>query len=103
MTAVGTSKTDPVGKDTVVGLVYTINREECKATYVGETSCSPKHDLENTGARIPPDQMSQNTYSHSPNHITTLENTKILSLEHKWFERGVKEVIYTRAFETFTS
>ena len=39
------------------------------------------------------------TYIHTdnPNHNITLENTKILSVEHKWFERGVKEAIYIRA------
>ena len=31
------------------------------------------------------------------NHNITLENTQILSVEHKWFERGVKEAIHTRA------
>ena len=33
---------DPVGKDKVVGPVYNISCEECKATYVGETKRSLK-------------------------------------------------------------
>ena len=28
-----------------------------------------------------------------------MENTKILEVEHKWFERGVKEAIHIRALK----
>ena len=38
-------------------------------------------------------------HTDSPNHTITLENTKILSVEHKWFERGVKEAIHIRALK----
>ena len=31
------------------------------------------------------------------NHNITLENTRILLAEHKWFERGVKEAIHIRS------
>ena len=34
----------------------------------------------------------------NPNHDIMLENTKILSVENKWFEREVKEAIHIRAF-----
>ena len=36
-------------------------------------------------------------HTDNPNHNITLENTKILSVEHKWFERRVKEAIHIRA------
>ena len=42
-------------------------------------------------------EISKHIHMDDPNHNITLENTKILSFEHKWFERGVKEAIYIRA------
>ena len=36
-------------------------------------------------------------HTDNPNHNITLENTKILSIEHKWFEWRVKEAINIRA------
>ena len=42
-------------------------------------------------------EVSRHTHSYNPNHNITLENTKILSVEHKWFEREVKEAIHIRA------
>ena len=32
----------------------------------------------------------------NPNHNIMLENMNTLSVEHKWFERGVKEAIHIR-------
>ena len=43
--------------------------------------------------RRPSSTKTYVTIMDNPNHIT-LENAKILSVEHKWFERGVKEAIY---------
>ena len=42
---------------------------------------------------------SKHIHTDSPNHTIMLENTKILSMEHKLFERGVKEAIYIRALK----
>ena len=40
------------------------------------------------------------THTHrQPDHTITLENTKIREVEHKWFERGVKEAIHIRALK----
>ena len=47
--------------------------------------------------RIKFDSTYRAIHTDNPNHNITLENTKILSVEHKWFERGVKEAIYIRA------
>ena len=41
-------------------------------------------------------EVSKYIHTDNPNDNITLENTKILSAEHKWFERGVKEAIYIR-------
>ena len=40
---------------------------------------------------------ARDIYSDNPDHNITLENTKILSVENKWFERGVKEAIHIQA------
>ena len=56
-----------------------------------------RQGLEKTGDQVPPLPRSQNIHTDNPNHNITLENTKILSVEHKWFERGVKEAIYITA------
>ena len=42
---------------------------------------------------------SKHIHTDSPNHTIMLENTKILSMEHKLFERGVKDSIYIRALK----
>ena len=89
---------DPVGKDKVVGPVYKISCEECDATYVGETERSLKARFgEHRRPSSTTSEVSKHIHTDNPNHNITLENTKILSVEHKWFERGVKEAIYIRA------
>ena len=36
-------------------------------------------------------------HPENPDHTVKLENTEVLAVEPKWFERGVKEAIYIRA------
>ena len=36
----------------------------------------------------------QHVHTDSSNHTIMLDNTKILSVESKWFERGVNEARY---------
>ena len=91
---------DPVGKDKVVGPVYKISCEECDTTYVGETERSLKARFgEHRRPSSTTSEVSEHVHTDNPNHniMIMLENTKILSVEHKWFERGVKEAIYIRA------
>ena len=44
-------------------------------------------------------EVSKHIHTDSPDHTITLEDTKILTVEHKWFERGVMEVIHIRALK----
>ena len=75
-----------------------ISCEECDATYVGETERSLKARFgEHKRPSSTTSEVSKHIHTDNPNHNITLENTKILSVEHKWFERGVKEAIYIRA------
>ena len=89
---------DPVGKDKVVGPVYKISCEECEATYVGETECPLKARFgEHRRPSSTTSEVSKHIHTDNLNHNITLANTKILSVEHKWFERGVKEAIHIQA------
>ena len=91
---------DPVGKDKVVGPVYKISCEECEATYVGETERSLKARFgEHRRPSSTTSEVSKHIHTDSPDHTITLDNTKILAVEHKWFERGVKEAIHIRALK----
>ena len=91
---------DPVGKDKVVGPVYKISCEECEATYVGETECSLKARFgEHRRPSSTTSEVSKHIHINSPDYTITLENMKILAVEHKWFERGVKEAIHIRALK----
>ena len=46
-----------------------------------------------------PAPFSVNLFLMTLFHSITLDNTKILSVEPKWFERGVKEAIHIRALK----
>ena len=96
----GVHPKDPVGKDKVVGPVYKISCEECGATYVGETERSLKARFgEHRRPSSTTSEVSKHIHTDSPNHTITLENKKILAMEHKRFERGVKEAIHIRALK----
>ena len=91
---------DPVGKDKVVGPVYKISCEECEATSGGETERSLKARFgEHRRPSSTISEVSKHIHTNSPDHTITLENTKILAVKHKWFERGVKEAIHIRALK----
>ena len=45
---------------------------------------------------LPPQRSLSISTANNPNHSIKLDNTKILAVELKWFERGVKESIYNR-------
>ena len=94
---------DPVGKDKVVGPVYKISCEECDATYVGEMERSLKARFgEHRRPSSTTSEVSKHIRTDNPNHNITLENTKILSVEHKWFERGLEGSYLHQSHESFT-
>ena len=91
---------DPVGKEKVVGPVYNIKCEDCEASYIGETERSLKARFgEHRRPSSTTSEVSRHIHTDSPSHTIMLENTKILSVEPKWFQRGVKESIYIRALK----
>ena len=82
----------------MVGPVYKISCEECEATYVGKTERSLKARFgEHRRPSSTMSKVSKHIHTNNSNQNITWENTKILSIEHKWLERGVKEAIHIRA------
>ena len=89
---------DPIEKDKVVGPIYKISCEDCEATYVGETERSLKARFsEHRRPSSATSEVSRHIHQDSPGHSIDLENTQILSVEPRWYERGVKEAIFIRA------
>ena len=89
---------DPVVKERVVGPVYKISCEECEATYIGETERSLKARFgEHRRPSSVNSEVSRHIHTDQPGHGVDMERTKILAVEPRWFERGVKEAIYIRA------
>ena len=82
----------------MVGPVYRISCEECDAVYVGETERSLKARFsEHNRPSSVTSEVSKHIHQDNPGHTIEMENTKILTVEPRWFERGVKEAIYIRA------
>ncbi len=91
---------DSLGKDKIVGPVYQINCESCEASYIGETERSLKARFaEHRRPSTTTSEVSRHIHTDCPNHNISLEETRILCVENRWFERGVKEAIYIRMHE----
>ena len=68
----------------MIGLVYKISCEECEATYFGETERSLKARFgEHRRQSSITSEVSKHMHTDIPNNNIMLENTKILSVEHK--------------------
>ena len=39
-------------------------------------------------------EISKHIHQEEPGHLVELKNSQVLTVEPKWFERGVKEAIY---------
>ena len=79
--------------------VYKISCENVKL-HVGVTEHSLKARFgEHRRPTSTTSEVLKHIHTDSPNHTIKLENAKILAVEHKWFERGVKEAIHIRALK----
>ena len=86
---------DKLDKERVVGPVYHIQCEDCPASYVGETERSHKALFqEQRHPSTITSEVSQHVNQDHPQHNIHMETAKILEVEPKWFERGVKEAIH---------
>ena len=94
---------DKSEKKDITGPIYSIhcqgqsNRGQCEEFYIGETERSLKaRFLEHRRPSSTSSEVSQHINIESPGHKIDLEKVKILDRKPRWFERGVKEVIYIR-------
>jgi len=88
---------DKLDKDKVVGPVYHIQCDDCEAGYVGETERSLKaRFMEHRRPSTVTSEVSRHVHVDEPDHSVSLESARILAVEPRWFERGVKEAIHIR-------
>ena len=89
---------DPIPKTRVTGPVYHIPCSSREADYVGETERSLKTRFdEHRRPSSSTSEVSRHIHTDCKGHTVHIEEAKILTVEPKWFERGVKEAIYIRA------
>ena len=89
---------DPIPKTRVTGPVNHIPCSTCEADYVGETERSLKARFgEHRRLSSSTSEVSRHIHTDCHGHTVHIEEAKILTVEPKWFERGVKEAIYIRA------
>ena len=88
---------DKVLKDRVIGPVYNIECDSCSATYIGETERSLKARFQEHKRRSSEtSEVSRHIHVDQPGHSVEMDSVKILDIEPRWFERGVKEAIHIR-------
>ena len=88
---------DPIPKTRVTGPVYHIPCSSCEADYVGETERSLKARFdEHRRPSSSTSEVSRHIHTDCQGHTVHIEEAKILTVEPKWFQRGVKEAIYIR-------
>ena len=84
-----------------MGQVYHIpcQDEGCDDDYIGETERSLKARFsEHRRPSTTSSEVSRHIHVDSPGHSIDIENTQILTVEPRWFERGVKEAIHIKAY-----
>ena len=97
---------DKTEKKDVTGPVYMIpcqgqtNKGVCKESYIGETERSLRtRFLEHRRPSSTSSEVSQHIHIESPSHHVDLDKVSVLDKEPRYFERGVKEAIYIRAYK----
>ena len=82
----------------ICGPVYHIGCDQCSDSYIGETERSLRARFgEHRRPSSVTSEVSKHLHVDKPRHSVSIENAKIRCVEHKWFERGVKEAIHIRA------
>ena len=85
---------DKVIKERVVCPVYHISCDNCDESYIGETGRSlVSRFMEHRRPRSVNSEVSRHVNCDQPDNIISLDNVRILAVEPKWFERGVREAI----------
>ena len=72
----------------------------CEAHYIGETERSLKSQfdkLKRPSSIV--SEVSRDIHKSNPDHTISMENARILTTETcRWFERGIKEELYSCAY-----
>ncbi len=80
---------DKLKKERVVGSENQISCEKCTATYIGETERSLKQCfLEHRRPSSVTSKVSRHVHLDHPDDSICMDDTKMLEVEPKWFERG---------------
>ena len=88
---------DKLEKENTTGPVYHTFCDDCDASYIGETERTMRtRFMEHKRRSSVNSEVSKHIHQDHKDHTVTLDKTKILSVDHRWFERGVKEAIYIR-------
>ncbi len=88
---------DNILKEWVVGPVYDIPCDTCEASYIGETERSLKSRfMEHRRPSTTTSEVSHHIHLDEPDHPVDIERVKMLAVEPRWFEWGVREAIYIR-------
>ena len=91
---------DKLSKEKVVGPIYQITCETCTDSYIGKTERSLKQRfLEHRRPSSKNSEVSQHIHVDHPDHSVSLDEAKILDVEPRWRERGIKEAIYIRKLQ----
>ena len=81
----------------MVGPVYKIHCNDCEASYIGETERSLKtRFMEHRRPSSVTSEVSRHIHTDQPGHSISIEDTKVLTVEPRWHERGIKEAINIR-------
>jgi hypothetical protein len=88
---------DKVLKERVTCPVYQIKCEDCEDSYIGETGRSFKARFQEHRRKSSVNsEVSKHINNDCPDHHIDMDKAKILEVEPKWFERGVREAIHIR-------
>ena len=88
---------DKVIKERVVFPIYHISCDNYDDSYIGETGRSLKARFsEHKRASSVNSEVSKHINCDHSDHSIPLDNVKILEVEPKWFERGMRAVIQIR-------
>nr|XP_054774799.1 uncharacterized protein LOC129282974 [Lytechinus pictus] len=96
---------DKTEKKDITGPIYLIpcqgqtTKGLCQESYIGETERSLRtRFLEHRRPSSTSSEVSQHIHIESPGHCVDINKVQVLDREPRYFERGVKEAIYIRAF-----
>ena len=91
---------DPLPKERVCGPIYHIPCDNCDASYVGESERSLKARFsEHRRPSSVTSEVSRHLHVDQPGHTIDMEQAKILTVDNRWFERGVNEAILIRTLK----